>query len=363
MKIMTILGTRPEIIRLVLIIQKLDRCCQHLMVHTGQNHLASLKDIFFEELSLRPPDAYLGAESPSLGVQVARILEGAHELLVRHRPDKVLVLGDTNSGLAAIIAEKMHIPVCHMEAGNRCYDLDVPEEKNRRIIDAVSSYNLPYTRRSRENLLREGIHPMRIMTSGNPIYEVLKAYEKKIDASNILKRLGLAKRKYFLVTAHRAENVDRQDRLREIFHGLDLVAEEYQLPIVCSIHPRTKEKMKKFDVRPANRLVKLSEPFGFFDFVKMEKHALAAISDSGTVQEECCIFHVPTVTIRRTTERPETVECGSNILSGLNGERILECVRLMLAKKNDWDYPAGYVDTNVSDKVVTYILGNNELVV
>src|ERR1039457_2340125 len=166
MKIMTILGTRPEIIRLVLIIQKLDRCCQHLLVHTGQNHLATLKDIFFEDLGLRPPDAYLGAESPSAGVQVARILEGTHELLVKHRPEKVLVLGDTNSGLAAIIAEKMRIPVCHMEAGNRCYDLEVPEEKNRRIIDAVSSYNLPYTRRSRENLLREGIHPMRIMTSG-----------------------------------------------------------------------------------------------------------------------------------------------------------------------------------------------------
>jgi UDP-N-acetylglucosamine 2-epimerase (non-hydrolysing) len=192
---------------------------------------------------------------------------------------------------------------------------------------------------------------------------VLKTYEKKINASNILKRLSLAKRKYFLVTAHRAENVDKQDRLREIFRGLDLVATEYRLPIICSIHPRTKEKIKNFGVRPANRLVKLSEPFGFFDFVKLEKHALAAISDSGTVQEECCIFRVPTVTIRRSTERPETVECGSNILSGLNGDRILECVRLMLAKKSDWDYPAGYLDTNVSDKVVNYILGNNELIV
>lgn len=363
MKVMTILGTRPEIIRLALIMKKLDQRCDHVMVHTGQNHSASLKDVFFDELGLRAPDEYMKAESAAAGEQLGTIMAETHKLLLKHRPDKILQLGDTNSGLSAIIAEKMGIPVYHMEAGNRCYDKIVPEEKNRHIIDVASSYCLPYTPGSRENLIREGIHPQRIMTSGNPINEVLQTYAKKIDASTILKKLGLTKGKYFLVTTHRAENVDNKKRLQEIFRGLDLVAQEYKLPIICSIHPRTKEKMKKFGVAPKSRLVKLSEPFGFFDFVKMEKNALCAISDSGTVQEECCLFHVPTVTIRRTTERPETVQCGSNILSGLDGDRILSSVKLMLAKKHDWELPIGYGDTDVADKVVTYILGNNELTV
>ncbi len=363
MKIMTILGTRPEIIRLTLIMKKLDQRCDHIMVHTGQNHSATLKDVFFDELGLRAPDEYMGAESPAAGEQLGRIMSETHRLLLKHRPDKILQLGDTNSGLSAIIAEKMGIPVYHMEAGNRCYDNIVPEEKNRHIIDVVSSYCLPYTPGSRENLIREGIHPQRIMTSGNPIYEVLTAYAKKIDASTILKKLGLTKGKFFLVTTHRAENVDNKQRLQEIFRGLDLIAQKYKLPIVCSIHPRTKEKMKKFKVAPQSRLVKLSTPFGFFDFVKMEKNALCAITDSGTVQEECCLFHVPTVTIRRTTERPETVECGSNMLAGLYGDRILASVQWMLAKDTAWDFPTGYADQYVSDKVVTYILGHNELTV
>lgn len=363
MKIMTILGTRPEIIRLSLIMKKLDQRCEHIIAHTGQNHSAKLKDVFFKELGLRSPDEYMGAESSTAGEQLGKIMSETHRLILKHRPDKILQLGDTNSGLSAIIAEKMGIPVYHLEAGNRCYDKIVPEEKNRHIIDVVASYCLPYTPGSRDNLLREGIHFQRIMTSGNPIYEVLKHYEKKIDASNILKKLGLTKGKFFLVTAHRAENVDNKKRLQEIFRGLELVAKEYKLPVICSIHPRTKEKMRIFNVKTSNRLVKLHEPLGFIDFVKLEKNARCAITDSGTVQEECCIFHVPTVTIRRTTERPETIECGSNMLSGLDGDTILNCVKLMLNKDSNWDFPIGYIDPNVSNKVVTYILGNNELTV
>ena len=362
MKIMTILGTRPEIIRLSLIIKKLDSVSDHTLVHTGQNYSKSLKDVFFEELDIRQPNYYLGAESSSVGTQVAKIIEGSHEILQKHRPDKVLILGDTNSGLAAIIAEKMLIPVYHMEAGNRCYDKTVPEEKNRHIIDAASTYNLPYTPRSRENLLREGKNPQSIMMSGNPINEVLMYFDKKISKSIILKKLGLQKKKYFIITAHRAENVDNSERLKEIFRGLDLVAKNYKMAIICSIHPRTKEKMKKFNIYPKNKLVKLSEPFGFFDFVQLEKNAFCAISDSGTVQEECCIFQVPTVTIRVTTERPETIECGSNILSGLDGDKILECVNLMVNKKNNWVCPQGYLDTNVSTRAVNFILGNNLIV-
>lgn len=362
MKIMTILGTRPEIIRLSLIIKKLDSVSDHILVHTGQNYSKSLKDVFFKELGVRKPDYYLGAESSSIGAQIAKITEGSHEILQKHRPNKVLILGDTNSGLAAIPAEKMLIPVYHMEAGNRCYDKTVPEEKNRLIIDAVSTYNLPYTPRSRENLLREGKNPQSIMMSGNPINEVLTHFYKDISKSLILKKLRLQKNKYFIVTAHRAENVDNQERLKEIFRGLDLVAKKYKMPIICSVHPRTKEKMGKFNIYPKDKLVQLSEPFGFFDFVQLEKNAFCAISDSGTVQEECCISQVPTITIRMTTERPETIECGSNILSGLDGDKILECVNLMTNAKNDWVCPQGYLDTNVSTKVVNFILGNNLIV-
>lgn len=361
MKIMTILGTRPEIIRLTLLIKKLDKVSEHILVHTGQNYSASLKDVFFDELGLRAPDHYLGAESSAIGEQLAKIMQGTHELLMKHRPDKILQLGDTNSGLSAIVAEKMQIPVYHMEAGNRSYDTLVPEEKNRKIIDAASSYCLPYTARSRENLLHDGVHPQHIMVSGNPINEVLTHYQPQIDKSDILKKLKLQSRKFFLVTSHRAENVDNPERLKQIFRGLDLVADEYKLPVICSIHPRTKEKMKQFGVEPKNKLVHLSEPFGFFDFVHMEKNALCLISDSGTVQEECCIFHVPTVTIRRTTERPETVDCGSNILAGLDGDRILASVKYMIDKGTDWQCPAGYLDLDVSDRVVAYLLGNNEL--
>src|SRR3989338_1503308 len=362
MKIMTILGTRPEIIRLSLIIKKFDAVSDHILVHTGQNYSKTLKDVFFKELGVRRPDYYLGAESSSIGAQVTKIIEGAHEVLQKHQPDKELILGDTNSGLAAIPAEKMLIPVYHMEAGNRCYDKTVPEEKNRLIIDAVSSYNLPYTPRSRENLLREGKNPQSIMMSGNPINEVLTHFTKDISKSSILKKLHLRKNKYFIVTAHRAENVDNQERLKEIFRGLDLIAENYKLPVICSIHPRTKEKMEKFNIYPKNKFVRLSEPFGFFDFVQLEKNAFCAISDSGTVQEECCIFQVPTVTIRMTTERPETIECGSNILSGLDGDKILECVNLMINNRNNWVCPQGYLDANVSTKVVNFILGNNLIV-
>jgi UDP-N-acetylglucosamine 2-epimerase (non-hydrolysing) len=361
MKILTILGTRPEIIRLSLIIPKLDQRAQHTLIHTGQNFSPKLKDIFFRQLRLRPPNHYLGAESPDPGTQLSKILNGAYKLLKAIRPDKVLILGDTNSGLAAVVSEKMGIPVFHMEAGNRCYDQAVPEEKNRRIIDAVSSYNLPYTPRSRENLLREGAHPQRIMVSGNPIFEVLEQFGRQIDRSGVLKRLKVQRRKYLVFTAHRAENVDNVRQLREIFRGLDLVAAEHGMPIIASIHPRTKERMKALRVKPTHRLVRLFEPFSFFDFARLERDARAAITDSGTVQEECCIFHVPTVTIRRTTERPETLDCGSNILAGLDGDRILQTLKYMIDKSNDWVCPTGYLDRDVSERVVTYLLGTHEM--
>ena len=268
-----------------------------------------------------------------------------------------MILGDTNSGLAAIIAERMMIPVYHMEAGNRCYDLKVPEEKNRKIIDSISTIAIPYTPNSRENLLKEGIPKNRILVSGNPIYEVLMYYMDNIKKSSILSDLNLKKGEYFLITTHRAENVDDKERLELIFKGLELVGEEYNMPLICSIHPRTKNRMERFNTRIKNENIKLMEPFGFFDFVKLEMNAKLVLTDSGTVQEECCIFNIPTVTMRDTTERPETVECGSNIISGVNSQSILHCTKAMCEINTNWEYPIGYIDKKTSDKVVNYLNG------
>lgn len=357
MRIVTILGTRPEIIRLSLIIKKLDKLNNHILIHTGQNYDKKLSDIFFEDLELRRPNYYLGAEKDSFGTQVSIILREVEKLLKDLKPDKVLILGDTNSGLSSIIAERMLIPVYHMEAGNRCFDLKVPEEKNRKIIDSISTIAIPYTPNSRENLIKEGIPKERIFVSGNPIYEVLMHYMEKIQKSEILTKINLKKGDYFLVTTHRAENVDNKERLIEIFEGLELITEEYNLPIICSIHPRTRNKLSKFDIKIRNKNIQLMEPFGFFDFVKLELNAKLVLTDSGTVQEECCILKIPAVTIRDTTERPETVECGSNIISGLNRQKILNCTKKMLSINNNWDFPVGYIDNNVSDKIVKYLNG------
>jgi UDP-N-acetylglucosamine 2-epimerase (non-hydrolysing) len=279
------------------------------------------------------------------------------KLFIQEKPDLVLVLGDTNSALSAILAERMGISVIHMEAGNRCFDWSVPEEKNRKIIDAISTINMPYTSQSKDNLLREGIPIQRIMVSGNPIYEVLLHYEQDIAQSRILERLGLTPNEYFLVTTHRAENVDHPGHLTEIINGLNLVAEAFGQRIICSIHPRTKSRIDSNSSLPLNPLIEFYEPFGFFDFVLLEMHTRCAITDSGTVQEECCIFHVPTVTIRNSTERPETIECGSNTITGLNANQILEAVKLMVQLPTDWLCPQGYLETNVSMKVIKFMLG------
>ncbi|TKH07642.1 UDP-N-acetylglucosamine 2-epimerase (non-hydrolyzing) [Peribacillus simplex] len=362
MKVMTILGTRPEIIRLSLIIKKLDQYADsHILVHTGQNFTSSLSEIFFQQLQVRTPDYVLLNQQQTLGEQLAAIYKNLESIILKEKPDKVLVLGDTNSGLSSILAERMGIPVIHMEAGNRCFDLEVPEEKNRKIIDAVSSLNLPYTPQSKENLLKEGIPSKRIYLSGNPIFEVLNHYNNEIEQSGILDKMNLKKEDYFLVTAHRAENVDYEDRLMEIMNGINLVAETYQKRIICSLHPRTKSRIElspKLEVHP---LIEFHEPFGFFDFVKLEKNAFCVLTDSGTVQEECCLFHVPTVTIRKTTERPETIESGSNMLSGINAKQIVNCVKVMVNQQKDWTFPEGYDHKNVSDKVLKIILGGHKI--
>jgi UDP-N-acetylglucosamine 2-epimerase (non-hydrolysing) len=358
MKVMTILGTRPEIIRLSLIIKKLDKICTHILVHTGQNYSSSLNDIFFQELEIRKPDYFLQVPSSSFGMQIGEILKGTEEIILKEKPDKILILGDTNSGLSAIIAERLGIPVFHMEAGNRCFDLKVPEEKNRRIIDAISTYALPYTPGSRENLLKDGISKNSIFVSGNPIYEVLTHYSDNIEKSNILRSLNVEKRKYILATIHRAENVDVKDRLEIIINAIDSVQKDYNCKIIFSVHPRTKNKINEFNLLNINKDIIYSEPFGFFDFVKLEKNALLVLTDSGTVQEECCIFQIPTVTVRDSTERPETVECGSNAVSGINYEKIIASSRFMASPNRSWNFPEGYIDDNVSNKVISFLLSN-----
>jgi UDP-N-acetylglucosamine 2-epimerase (non-hydrolysing) len=357
MKVMTLFGTRPEIIRLSQVIKHLDRFCEQVLVHTGQNYDPNLSDVFFQELELRPPDIHLGIQAIGFADQAGQILAGAGEVLAQVRPDRLLILGDTNSGLAAIVAARMGIPVYHMEAGNRCYDDRVPEEINRRIIDHCSAVLMPYTHRSKENLLREGIERQRIFVIGNPIHEVLNAYARQIEASDVMSRLGITSGEFFLVTLHRAENVDQPQRLEQLLSGLARVADTYQEPMVVSLHPRTADKLARFGLDPQSERVHLLLPLGFFDFVKLERKAHCVLSDSGTVQEECCIFGVPSVTLRDVTERAETVEVGSNILTGAEPEMILRAVKVALGSSTSWRPPVEYLEGDVSTTVAKIVLG------
>jgi len=357
MKVMTIFGTRPEIIRLSPVLKILDQYCEHTTVHTGQNYHESLSDIFIKELEVRPPDAHFGIKSKNFGEQIGQILAKTDEVLERYKPDKILILGDTNSALSAIVAARRGIPVFHMEAGNRCYDNRVPEEVNRRIIDHSSQVLLPYTERSKENLVREGIERERIFVTGNPIKEVLDIFSEKIELSDSLVRFGVEEFDYFLVTVHRSENVDDYARLKQILDGFSAVTQKFDKKMLISVHPRTSEKFSKFGFKPDSDKIKLLEPLGFFDFVKLEKNALAVLTDSGTVQEECAIFGIPNVTLRDVTERPETIECGSNILSGAETDSILQAVEMAISQLANWKAPKEYLVENVAQTVSRVVLG------
>jgi len=357
MRVVTVLGTRPEIIRLCTVIQKLDEAVDHILVHTGQNYDKKLSDIFFEDLGVRKPDIYLGVDTSSFGTQIGQIISGCEKVFLEKKPDAVLILGDTNSGLSAFVAKRMGIPVYHMEAGNRCHDDRVPEEVNRRVIDHSSTILMPYTNRSKENLVSEGIPARRVYVTGNPIYEVLKHFENQIDNSSAMNRYGVEQGEYFLATLHRAENVDIPGRLENFAKALEMVRDSFNMPMIVSTHPRTRNKLKSFSLDSKLGEVKYMEPMGFFDFVNLEKNARCVLSDSGTVQEECCIFKVPTVTLRDVTERPETIDCGSNVLAGGNPDRILELTKLVTSSTPKWDPPAEYLAPDVSSTVVRIIAG------
>lgn len=361
MKILTLVGTRPELIRLCIIIEKLDVIVDHILVYTNQNYDFNLSTRFFNELKIRQPNYYFKKESKSFGDFFSNAVIEFENIILKEKPDKILILGDTNSGLLSIVAEKHNIPIYHMEAGNRCYDNRLPEETNRRIIDGVSKYNLPYTENSKQNLLSEGFHKNFVFKTGNPIFEVLNKYNNEINNSIMLYEHDLQDIKtnkisdYVLVTTHRSENVNNKEILSNVVNAINLISNNYRT--IVSLHPHTKQKLMQYDLKFNEKNIFIGGGFGFFDFVYMEKHAKCVISDSGTVQEECCIFGTPTLTIRETTERQETVECGSNILCGTKTENIINIFNTVINRKNKWTPPNDYLITNVSDIVINILLG------
>ncbi len=356
MKVLTVFGTRPEFIRLSRILVRLDGLCRHVLVHTGQNYDPNLDSVFFRELGIRAPDYHLHARG-SFAEQLASMLPGIETILREERPDRFLVLGDTNSSLCAVVAKRFAVPVYHMEAGNRCYDDRVPEEVNRRIIDHASDVLMAYTHRSKENLVREGIERHRIFVIGNPIYEVLRFYAPQIETSEALERFGVVPGGYLLATVHRSENVDDQNRLSGLLAGLVRAGERCGCPVIVSLHPHTAANISQFALESLAQKLAISPPLGFFAFTKLERHARCVLTDSGTVQEECAILGVPNVTLRDATERAETVECGSGVLAGADPEQIVGAVGVALSSRGDWHPPAEYLEARVSDTVAKVVLG------
>ena len=356
MKVMSIFGTRPEIIRLSRIFPLLDNHFKHIMVNTSQNFTNELNELFIKELGLRTPDYTLGVTTKNYGDEIADIIKKTDVLLLKEKPDLVLILGDTNSGLSAIPAAHHGIKIAHLEAGMRSYDYRMPEEKNRIIIDHLSSILLPYTQYSKENLLRENISPRKIFVVGNPIVDVLNFNSKKIDASKIIQKLKLESNEYFLVTAHRSENVDDIHQLKQIFSGLEKLHKKFHKRIIFPIHPRTLNKIKNFKIP---KCIETFKPLGFFDFTKLEKNAFCLITDSGTIPEESLYFKKPCVSIRESTERPEYIETGSTIMSGLESDDMVESVSLITSHTPDWEWDKSLGDGKTSSKVVNILRGKS----
>lgn len=352
---MSIFGTRPEIIRLSRIFPLLDKHFEHVMVNTSQNYTYELSNVFFKDLKIRKPDYDLKISTKNYGDEISEIIKKSETVLLKEKPDIVLILGDTNSGLAAIPASHHGIKIVHLEAGMRSFDFRMPEEKNRIIIDHLSSMLLPYTSYSRENLIRENIHPSKIFVVGNPIIEVINFYSKKINQSNILSKMKLKPNGYFLVTGHRSENVDDPKRLKKILESLDKIQTTFKKKVIYPIHPRTLSKIKKDEI-PKN--MDLIAPLGFFDFLKLEKNAFCLITDSGTIPEESLYFKKPCVTIRESTERPEYIEAGSTILAGIEPDSILESVKLITSTKPDWGWNSSLGDGKTASKVVNILRGH-----
>ena len=365
---MTILGTRPEIIRLSRVMARLDRLVDHRLVHTGQNWDRQLNEVFFEDLGLRPPDRFLGVGGGTLGETLGGILVETEKALAEERPDAVLILGDTNSAISAIMARRMKIPIYHMEAGNRSFDRNVPEETNRRLVDHVADFNLVYTEHARRHLLSEGLHHRRIYLTGSPMREVLDFYRDRIDRSDVLERLGLARRGYFVVSLHREENVDSPMRLTALLETLNAVAARHDMPVIVSTHPRTRKRLDALGGPEVDGRVRYETPFGFSDYNRLQRDSFCAISDSGTIAEEASILGFPAITPREAIERPEGLDVGCLVMTGLDRDTILggiDAVTEDFAEREragvPHPVPPDYCITNTSERVASLILGTARL--
>ena len=359
-KVMTIVGTRPEVIKLCRVIHELDRHTRHVLVHTGQNYDYELNQVFFDQLEVRKPDHFLNVAGATLGETLGNLMARSYAVLAQEKPDALLLLGDTNSCLAAVCAKRLKIPVFHMEAGNRSFDERVPEEINRRIVDHVSDINLPYAEHARRYLLAEGIRPETVIKTGSPMREVLGHYRSRIDECDVLERLALDSRDYFLVSAHREENVDDEPSLRDLLDTLDALHGDYQRPVIVSTHPRTRKRLNELGEQDAGTGVRFLPAMGFFEYVKLEMSAFCVLSDSGTITEESSILNFPAVTIRQAHERPEGMDEGTLVMCGLQRERVLEAVATVTRQFGDGArrlrMVPDYEPENVSDKVVRIIL-------
>jgi UDP-N-acetylglucosamine 2-epimerase (non-hydrolysing) len=364
LKVMTFIGTRPEIIRLSRTMVLLDKQLNQVIVHTGQNYDYELNEVFFRDLELRKPDYFLGIDTSSLETSVGDIIRKSGEVLRKENPDTVLVLGDTNSCLAAYMAKRLHIPVFHMEAGNRSFDFNVPEETNRRIIDHIADYNLVYTEHARRHLLSEGLPHRRIYLTGSPMREVLNFYMPKINQSDILTKLGIKRKEYFLVSTHREENVDNQANLKKILTVLDKLTDKFNLPVIVSTHPRTRKRIEQTGNAILNKNIQFLKPFGFLDYVHLQQHALCTLSDSGTISEESSILGFPAISLRQSMERPEAQDCGSIILTGFDPDIILDSIALVIKEQSDrkvFSIPQDYQIEDTSWRVIKLIIGNSKL--
>jgi UDP-N-acetylglucosamine 2-epimerase (non-hydrolysing) len=366
LKVLTVVGTRPEIIRLSCVIQKLDEteAIEHILVHTGQNYDYELNEVFFNDLGIRKPDYFLNAAGSNATTTIGQIIINIDPVLEKEKPDAFLVLGDTNSCLCAIPAKKRHIPIFHMEAGNRCFDQRVPEETNRKIVDHTADINLTYSDIAREYLLREGLLPDRVIKTGSPMFEVLNTFKDQIEQSDVLKRLNLEKGNYFVVSAHREENINSAN-FDKLVLALNLIAEKYQLPIIVSTHPRTRNKINEKEIE-FNPLIQLMKPLGFHDYNHLQKNAKAVLSDSGTISEESSIMNFPALNIREAHERPEAMEEASVMMVGMNTERILQGLSVLEKQKRNSERTlrqvTDYSMPNVSDKILRIILSYTDYI-
>ena len=360
MKVMTIVGTRPEIIKMSRVMAELEKFVDHVLVHTGQNYDYELNEIFFEELGVKKPDYFLDVAGKSVAYTIGNVISKSDDIFEIEKPDAVLLYGDTNSCLAVISAKRRKIPVFHFEAGNRCFDQRVPEELNRKVLDHLSDINFPLTEHARRYLLAEGIKPDTIIKPGSPMKEILNFYSEEIKASSVLTQLGLEKKEFFIVSAHREENIDSVENFNDLLDSLNAIAEKYKFPIIISTHPRTKIKLESLNRNNINPLIQFSKPLGFFDYNKMQQNAFCVISDSGTISEESSIMNFPAITIRQAHERPEGMDEGTLIMSGLKKDRIIQSIDIVTSQSSQADRVTKIVyDYNVDNfslKVVRTII-------